>query len=231
MPLSALVDVCPFFVKNGLIGATDLGFSSAGLVSGDFASLLTGLGVFCSVLGDFGDFFSVLTVLGDFASAFGVFFVFSDDFVAFVVLAGVFFLGVGVFLGDGLFLAAGDFLGDGSSSLITSRFTDFSRFFGGDLLDYGDFRFLGFTTSLLLNEALPLKKTFQTAFLYRKSPEIDTIRVTSLTSQCHPAWHWPHRPSYPTKCAVASFSPSPATHCFRDCCWCLTNNRKIADHS
>lgn len=128
-----------------MIGATAFCFSPTDGLSGDFASVF---GDFVSVFGDFasalmvvGDFFSVLTGLDDFFSfldgvgdffsvfmvAFGVFFCFSDDLV---VLVGACFFCVGVFLGDGLFT------GDVFSCLITSRTSDFSRFFGGDLLHY-----------------------------------------------------------------------------------------------
>lgn len=126
-------------MKNGLIGATDFCFSSTfGLsgdsIFGDFASVLMVFGDFFSVLTGLGDFLSALIELGDFFSvftvAFGVFFCFSDDFV---VLAEAFAFAVGVFFGDGLFS------GDDFSSLITSRFTDFSRFFGGDLLNFENF--------------------------------------------------------------------------------------------
>lgn len=121
--------VCPCFVKNGLIG----GFVSS--VDASFDGLLDFLD-----LGDFGDFFSVFTVNGDLTSVFGVSFDFSVDFV---VLAG-FFFNVGVFFGDGLFVGdafsslidAFSSFTDGFSSLIDSRLTDFSRFFGGDLLKF-----------------------------------------------------------------------------------------------
>lgn len=110
-------------MKNGLLGGGTTFDSSVGDASFD------GLMDFS----DSGDFFSVFTEAGDLISVFFVFFDFSVDLV---VLAG-FFFGVGVFFGDGLFV--GDVFSSliaGFSSLIDSRFTDFSRFFGGDLLKF-----------------------------------------------------------------------------------------------